>query len=58
MLNRCLELLGFYEIPEETRNLLVAQARKGMTLPGTEEFDRLVGRILQLIVATPEYQFV
>ena len=58
LLDRCLEMLGCYELSEETRPLLVAYTRKGGLLhPGTEEFARRVALMLQLIVATQEYQF-
>ncbi len=38
--------------------MLVAHALEGGTLrTGTEEFAQRVGQVLQLIVATQEYQF-
>ena len=53
-----LEMLGFYELAEETRNKLLAQIERGGELTtGTEEFSRRVGQALQLIVATQEYHF-
>ncbi len=58
LLDRCLEMLGCYELGEVTRGLLVTHARKGGPLsPGTEEFEHRVGQMLQLIVATQESQF-
>jgi hypothetical protein len=58
LIEGCLEMIGGYELMEETRNLLLAHVRKTGTLPtGTEEFARQVGQVLQLIVATQEYQF-
>ena len=58
LLDGCLDMLGAYRLPEETRNHLVAHAQKGGELrPGTEDFTVRVGQMLQLIVATQEYQF-
>ena len=58
LVDGCLDLLGGYELAEETRSKLVAHAERGGELrTGTEEFNRRVGQTLQLIVATQEYQF-
>jgi uncharacterized protein (DUF1800 family) len=58
LVDGCLEMLGGYELPVETRGQLVAYARESGSLqPGTEPFACLVGEVLQLIVATQEYQF-
>jgi uncharacterized protein (DUF1800 family) len=58
LLDGCLEMLGGYELMEENRALLLAHAQKGGTLhTGTEEFAQRVAQMLQLIVATQEYQF-
>ena len=58
LVDGCLDMLGGYELAEESRNKLVAHAQKGGELhAGTEEFNRRVGQMLQLIVATQEYQF-
>ena len=58
LVDRCLELLGDYQMGEETRGRLLAHAEKGGELhTGTEAFSQRVGRTLQLIVACPEYQF-
>ena len=58
LVDGCLDMLGGYQLPEETQNELVELAGKGGELqPGTEEFSSRVGKILQLIVATQEYQF-
>ena len=58
MVDRCLEMLGGYQLADETRDQLVEHAEKGgVTAPGTAEFSNRVGEILQLIVATQEYQF-
>jgi uncharacterized protein (DUF1800 family) len=58
LVDRCLELVGSYELAEETRQQLIEHAQKGGRLrPGTEEYSNQVGEVLQLIVATQEYQF-
>jgi uncharacterized protein (DUF1800 family) len=58
LVDGCLEMLGAYEMAEETRQQLVALARsEGEIRTGTEEFSRRVGQMLQSIVATTEYLF-
>ena len=58
LVDRCLEMLGAYELAEETRGKLVAHAqRQGEMGTGTEDFAQRVGQMLQLMVATQEYQF-
>ena len=58
LVDRCLEMLGSYELGQETRGQLVAHAqRSGELRTGTQEFGRRVGQMLQLIAATQEYQF-
>ena len=58
LLDRCLELLGHYELSDEHKSKLVATAERwGELEPGTEEFSRRVGQTLQLLVATQEYIF-
>ena len=58
LVDGCLDMLGGYELAEETRSKLVAHAQKGGELhAGKEEFNRRIGQMLQLIVATQEYQF-
>ena len=58
LVDRCLEMLGVYELAQETRSKLVAQANRGGELwTNTQEFAQRVGQMLQLIVATQEYQF-
>ena len=58
MVDRCLEMLGGYQLADETRDQLVEHGQKGgVPAPGTAEFSNRVGEILQLIVATQEYQF-
>ncbi len=56
--DRCLDMLGSYQLPDETRDYLVDHVEKGGQLQtGTEDYGRRVGQTLQLIVATQEYQF-
>jgi uncharacterized protein (DUF1800 family) len=58
LLDGCLEMIGGYRLMEGTRSLLLDHAQKGGELrPGTPEFAQQVGEMLQLIVATQEYQF-
>ena len=58
LVDRCLEMVGSYELAQETRRQLIEHAQKGGQLrPGTEEYSNQVGEVLQLIVATQEYQF-
>ena len=58
LLDGCLELLGGYELMDETRDLFLSQAVKTaeMSTAGAE-FPGQVSQLLQLIVATQEYQF-
>ena len=58
LVDRCLEMLGDYHLATETRSRLVDHAQKeGKLHTGTEAFSEMVGQMLQLIVACPEYQF-
>ena len=58
LVDGCLDMLGAYQLPEDTHDHLVAHAEQGGQLsPGTEDFSARVGQMLQLIVATQEYQF-
>ena len=58
LVDGCLDMLGCYQLAEETRSTLVVHAgRGGEVRTGTEEFAQRVGQMLQLIVATQEYQF-
>ena len=58
LVDGCLDMVGVYKLTEETRDRLVAHAQRGgERRTGTEEFARSVGQMLQLIVATQEYQF-
>jgi hypothetical protein len=57
-LDGSLEMMGYYELPEETRRYLLAHARNGGALnTEADEFPHRVAQMLQLIVSTPEYQF-
>ena len=56
--NRCLDMLGSYQLPDETHDYLVDHVQKGGALQvGTDDYARRVGQTLQLIVATQEFQF-
>jgi hypothetical protein len=62
LVDGCLDLLGPVEVSSETRQELVAQAKEwGQTGWASETSaktaDKRVGEMLQLIVATREYQF-
>ncbi len=58
LVDGCLEMLGGYDLMEETRTLLLNHAQANATLhTGEAEFARSVGQMLQLIVSTQEYQF-
>ncbi len=56
--DRCLDMVGSYQLPDDTRDYLVEHIEKGGRLEaGTEDYARRVGQTLQLIVATQEFQF-
>ena len=58
IVDRCLEMVGAYELAPETREQLVAYAgSNGNPMPGTPEYSETVAQTLQLIVSTQEYQF-
>ncbi len=58
LVDGCLELLGDYELAEETRSELVALARNaGAIHTGDEKFSQRASQMLQSIVATTEYLF-
>ena len=58
IVDRCLEMVGAYELAPETREQLVAYASSnGAPMPGTPEYSETVAQTLQLIVSTQEYQF-
>ena len=55
---RCLDMLGSYELAEETREQLVEHVSRGGELtPGADDYANRVGQVLQLIVSTQEFQF-
>ena len=56
--DRCLDMVGSYRLPDDTLAYLVEHLEKGGPLhPGSDDYARRVGQTLQLIVATQEYQF-
>ena len=56
--DRCLDMVGSYRLPDDTLAHLVEHLEKGGPLhPGSDDYARRVGQTLQLIVATQEYQF-
>jgi uncharacterized protein (DUF1800 family) len=58
LVDGCLELLGHYELAEDTHSMLLEHAQKGGELrTGTEDFAQRVGQMLQLIASTQEYLF-
>jgi len=58
LVDGCLQLLGNYELSEETRNELIAMAQnEGDVQTAGEDFPRRVAQMLQSIVATTEYLF-
>ena len=62
LVDRCVDLIGPLEVPEQTRRELIAQADDdGPVSWSTDEeyanFSRRVGDMLALIGATVEYQF-
>ena len=61
LVDRCLDLCGPLEVSAQTRATLVEQAQEEGPLSfgngETEEAAARVGRLVQLIVAAPEYQF-
>ena len=58
LLSGCLEMLGGYQLMDDTHQLLLSHAQGGSSLEtGSEEFAQFVGQLLQLISATQEYQF-
>ena len=58
LVERCLDMVGAYALPEETHSYLVEHIGKsGELKPGTAAYGDQVAQTLQLIVATQEYQF-
>jgi hypothetical protein len=50
--------VGHYELPKETRDLLLNHVKKGGVIKtDAPEFGGRVSQVLQLIVSTQEYQF-
>ena len=55
---RCLDMVGAYALPDETRAYLAEHIEKSGDLkPGTKSYGGIIAQTLQLIVATQEYQF-
>ena len=58
LLDGCLEMLGGYQLMDETRNLFMTYLENEENIAtGGAEFAQQVGQMLQLIVSTQEYQF-
>jgi hypothetical protein len=61
LVDNCLDLLGPVEVSADTRQQLLSQANEWGQISwsngGAEASDQHVGQMLQLIVATREYQF-
>ena len=61
LVDRCLDLCGPLEVKPQTRAELVERAQEGGTLAfgngASAEAEDRIGRMVQLIVAAPEYQF-
>ena len=56
--HRCLDLVGAYQLPDDTLDYLVQHIEKGGPLnPAADDYAHRVAQTLQLIVATQEYQF-
>ena len=58
LLEGCLELVGHYELGDETHAMILSHAQQsGPVSTGSPEFAERVGQMLQFIVSTQEYQF-
>jgi hypothetical protein len=61
LVDGCLDLLGPVEVSGDTKTQLLSQANEwgqvSWSNGGSEAADQHVGQMLQLIVATREYQF-
>jgi uncharacterized protein (DUF1800 family) len=58
LLDGCLEMLGGYELPQETRAQLLSHIEKdGAISTSAANFGHRVAQTLQLIASTQEYQF-
>jgi hypothetical protein len=56
LVDACLEHLGYLKLEDDTRNEIVAFARDQIGAAGEHSVDTVVLSILQLAVATREYQ--
>ena len=61
LVDRCLDLVGPLEVSAQTHATLVERAEEGGPLSfsngASEEAEGRIGRVVQLIVSAPEYQF-
>ena len=58
LLDGCLEMLGGYQLMDETRNLFLTHLGQDKDISTRDTgFNHQVGQVLQLIVSTQEYQF-
>ncbi len=61
LVDRCLDLCGPLDVSAQTRATLVERAEEGGPLSfgngASEEAEGRIGQMVQLVVATPEYQF-
>jgi hypothetical protein len=61
LVDNCLDLLGPIEVSADTKQQLLSQANEWGQISwsngGSDAADQHVGQMLQLIVATREYQF-
>ena len=58
LLEGCLELLGHYNLSDDTHSMILDLARqRGPVETGSDEFGERVAQMLQFIVSTQEYQF-
>ena len=58
LVDGCLQMLGHYQMSDDTRQMLMAHAQSGGDLgTDTQEFPQQVGQMLQMIVATKEYLY-
>ena len=58
LVDGCLDMLGAYELSKETRTELIDHASAGGEIrTDSSDFGQRVGQMLQLMVATQEYQF-
>ena len=58
LVDGCLDMLGCYQLPARVREQLIEHSWKaGQTRGSAQDFPQVVSQMLQLIVATQEYQF-